>query len=222
MNTNIQVTPEGIWVVEGDTLSSEYIRCQGRLDVERAYIERFRPYVPEGGVVADIGACLGDHTATYSEFVGPRGQVHAFEPEGVALTCLRRNMERYPNVKVHGVALGRWNEPAALSYDGLNLGSGHLTPDTSGLVDVVNLDAVAQDWPRLDFVKIDVEGYEPWVLEGAVETLSRLRPVLLIEINQTTLGWLGLKPEDVYEWLTVLGYEFTPTTRPLDDILALP
>ncbi len=220
----MKLTKEGIAVIEGDVLLSRYISDAGRLDVARHFLLTMQQYIPEGGVVADVGACLGDHTATYSEFVGPAGHVHAFESNPATLRCLRLNMERYPNVTVHGVGLGAEASWATVIHEPTNIGASRLTDDGTGSVSVLPLDSIAAVWPRLDFMKIDVEGYEPYVLAGAKETIRRFKPVMLIEVNAGMLGHLTFKPDDIFSRVRALGYEPQGNLETIHeaDLLCLP
>ncbi|WP_166427514.1 FkbM family methyltransferase [Nonomuraea mesophila] len=59
---------------------------------------------------------------------------------------------------------------------------------------------------RVDFIKMDVEGFEPEVLKGAERTIERHRPTLLMEIEDRHLGKYGRTPADVAEWLAERGY----------------
>ena len=63
----MKLTKEGVAIIEGDTYLSQDIINQGRLDVARDFLEQFRQYIPVGGIVVDVGACLGDYTATFAE-----------------------------------------------------------------------------------------------------------------------------------------------------------
>ena len=102
------LTEEGIAVVEGDSHLSRDIIAHKRLDLPIIWelLDQLKPWIPEGGVVADIGACLGDHTVAYAQMVGPTGRVYAFEPNPAALECLRYNTRNYSNISVSGYALG--------------------------------------------------------------------------------------------------------------------
>jgi FkbM family methyltransferase len=221
----MKITSFGVAVVEGDTHLSKWIVEHGKLDIAEGFISLFRKYIPEGGTVADIGACLGDHTATYSKFVGDRGIVHAFEPNPIALECLLHNMKAYSNVVVHGEALGASNgEVASVSND--NLGMATIVAGSG--IKIKTLDSEASNWKRLDFVKIDAEGYELDILNGGSEAINRFRPVMLIEVNRTVLSKQGKSSDDVYRKLRQLGYTYKPCEPHLSlqmdmvDVLCLP
>ena len=59
---------------------------------------------------------------------------------------------------------------------------------------------------RLDLLKVDVEGSERAVLEGARATLERFRPMLLLELNEETFGAAGYTGETLAGWLRERGY----------------
>lgn len=221
----MKITSFNVAVVEGDTHLSRWIVEQGRLDIAEGFISLFRQYIPHGGTVADIGACLGDHTATYSKLVGPGGSVHAFEPNPVALECLAHNMKPYGNVVVHGKALGSGvGRVAVIEND--NLGMATIVPGNS--VEMTTLDSEAAPWERLDFVKIDAEGYELDILKGGERTVGRLRPVMLIEVNKPVLIRQHKSSDDIYREIKRLGYRYMPCEPHLSldmdqvDVLCLP
>src|SRR5262252_1665031 len=102
----MKLTKEGIAVIEGDEYLSRDIEVAGRLDVARESLLGYRNLIQEGDVIVDVGACLGDYTATFSEFVGESGQVYALEPNPLVVEALLYNMKKYMNVVVLNVALG--------------------------------------------------------------------------------------------------------------------
>lgn len=219
----MKITKEGIAVIEGDNYLSNDIIQAGRLDVARDFLLQFKEYIPVGGVVADVGACLGDFTATFSEFVGPSGRVYAFEPNLPVVDCLYHNMRPYLywNVVIYSSALGARNGMADIITDHNNIGASRLV-DGNGPLHVWALDNTAGSWQRLDFMKLDTEGWEPHVLAGGKETIMRLRPVMLIEINPWMLGKQNFTPEDIYSRLDALEYSFPRFDGPHGDILCIP
>jgi len=144
-----------------------------------------QPYVHEGMTVIDVGANIGYLTLLFCRSVGPRGAVFAFEPEP-------SNFEELARSIVHNqikwctpvnFACGASEKEVGLSF-GLN---GHVQPDGAGPPNchMVSLDSfVAQRAiPKIDFVKIDVEGFEADVLLGMSKTIQRDRPVVYLEVH---------------------------------------
>lgn len=135
-----------------------------------------------GDVVVDIGANVGE----FSLYAASKGATAiAFEPDPSVYECLRRNLERYPGASALQLAL--WNERATLKFFSAvdRADSSLITPETNvGTVcevDAVPLDEVAEiaALPRIDFIKIDGEGAEPEILQGAKRTLQITRRIAI-------------------------------------------
>jgi len=153
-----------------------------------------------GMVFFDVGANDGYFTLFAARRVGPAGRVVAVEPSSRERVNLQRNVESngLTNVSVVPLALG-----AALGTANLRLAKGtHSGHNTLGNfahagvqtesfeeVKVDTLDAVAArlELTRVDFIKLDVEGAEASVVDGAREVLRKMRPTLLLEINEAAL-----------------------------------
>ena len=138
-------------------------------------------------VTLDVGANLGLYTLPAARY---SGQVHAFEPYPPVLARLRHNLEsnQVPNVTVHPVGLGATEAdlPFAPPPDD-NLGLGSFEHVTGGAADQ-RLKVVAGDVylreagvTRVDFIKMDIEGFEKPALAGLRQTLQRDRPIVLLE-----------------------------------------
>lgn len=165
-----------------------------------------------GDCVLDIGANVGDWTMQFALTVGPTGRVLAFEPvpylaETVAKTA---RLNRQDWVEVHQLALSAADGRAEFSVEKGNSGGsrlGRVAGDFSlTSVPTRRLDSLLAERPvleRVDFVKIDVEGHELGVLQGAVETLKRFRPPLVLEC--------GIEPDEdrhaIHDLLVGLGYD---------------
>lgn len=162
--------------------------------------------MPPGAVVLDIGAFIGYVTRSLLD----RGYaVHAFEPQADAFACLSHNC---PEAVLRNVAVGDGrcvrlcSEP---SESNGNLGSRQLNDDPSGdptlRIDDLHLD-------RVDFIKLDVEGFEPAVLDGSRRTIARCRPALLFEVYPAMMGRYNFSLADMvcripddYRWRVVIG-----------------
>lgn len=200
------VTPSGHAVLEPyvDPLLSRWVERDGSLTAYDPRIaEIFAPLVPRGGVVVDGGAFIGDHTVAYAEAVGPDGLVLAFEPSDPARACLVRNVRRHPQVTVAHFALSDQDGPRALAYHNYNPGGNHLARLGRAVVTARTVDHYHM--PRLDLLKLDLEGHELRALVGATETIARCRPVLLVEVGPH-LDRYGDSPDALRAWLHAAGY----------------
>lgn len=220
----MKVLNNGVAVLENDTHISRWVEQHGTLAIAEEMLKPFQQYVPSGGVVIDVGASIGDHTVTYARWVGGTGIVIAFEPNPEAYECLVHNIEHLQQVITISDALSNSKHSASLVV-GENVGASYITDD-AGNVDTNTLDSYVIQ--KLNFLKIDAEGYEVKILEGAKETIKLCRPVMLIEINHEALDRAGYYSEDVFDILNELNYEFSITdprilwADPQYDILCLP
>jgi FkbM family methyltransferase len=149
-------------------------------------IELFRQIVQPGAVVVEVGANIGTHTLFFAWQVGHAGAVIAFEPQRIVFQCLCANMalNSVTNVECRqqavGAAMGEIRVPALdpsceQNYGGLSL-EGSQQGDATPLVTIDSLNLA-----RCALIKIDVEGMERAVLEGAAQTIARCVPVLYVE-----------------------------------------
>lgn len=183
----------------------------GELPHERFTEAFMKNYLRSGDVCLDIGANIGYFTRIMSSVVGPGGRVHAFEPMPSAIRCLRKNVENLQNVTLHEIALSDRVGKSAFSIR--NLGdTSSLGSDSSSKnvieVQTNTVDCIAINEAKIDFIKIDVEGYEYEVLMGAVETLTLKRPLLYFEYIDSFARLRGRSIEDFRSLLAPLGYSF--------------
>lgn len=223
----MKILPFGVAVIEGDTHLSKWVEQHGTLKIAEAYLALFKQYVPDGGTVIDVGAMIGDHTVTYAEWVGPTGQVLAFEPNPAAFECLRFNMKPGMPVLLYQIALSEAEKKLTLvSSD--NAGASFLS-DKPGEVVAVSLDELLRDSQNpIHFIKIDAEGFETKILWGARKTIATWRPVMLIEINHGALIRAGTSASDLLGVIRSYGYQIEITDKRLAfedaqfDVLAVP
>lgn len=216
----MRFTEERIAIIEGDTILSEEIIAAKGLVLPRVSttLGWLADRIPAGGVVADIGACLGIYSCVLAPMVGSKGRVHAFEANPAVLPALRFNMRPYPQVLVHGYGLADRAQTAHPLIDPNQPDNvGMTTLGKGGDVTLKTLDSVAKYWSRLDFVKLDVEGMEEGVLLGGAAVIAKYRPTILVEINKYALNNHKSTPEAVLALLASWNYGFTPI-RDLDSL----
>lgn len=219
----MKLTKEGLAVIEGDNYLSAEIITEGRLDVASAHalLGPLRQHIPVGGVVVDVGASLGDTAAVLAKMVGATGRVYAFEPQHDVYECLSHNTRSMSNIVPVSFGLGDMIEGVAVARDHNNVGASRLERNGGRTGCHVRLmDSLSFD--RLDFIKIDAEGWEPLVLDGAVKTINRFRPAMLIEVNDWPLGKMGFDRYSIYSRLDELGYHYQNFDGPYGDVLCLP
>jgi FkbM family methyltransferase len=145
-------------------------------------------WLRHGMTVIDIGANIGTHTIPLADAVGPQGRVIAIEPQRTAhkLLCANVALNRFNHVDVvraaAGAARGRIRVPVLDYAEKNNFGGIELRSNiTTGgdAVPVVTIDSFALKSCHL--IKIDVEGMEKDVLDGAAETIARCKPILHVE-----------------------------------------
>lgn len=187
---------------------------------------------PPGGCLLDAGASVGFYTvplATVAQRIG--GRVFAAEPFPANVARLRENLQINDLsrvVTVLPIGLSSKSGPATLvlredPFLGATVGNASVTGD--GLVDpgMARVDAslarLDDIWPtlgadRLDIAKIDVEGHEDQLLEGARETFARFRPVILMEVNLWYFRRRGVDFESAIREQLPKEYRFFRMTEP--------
>ena len=180
---------------------------------------------PAGDDAIDAGANIGLFSVYLASLVGSHGRVLAIEPSPAILPSLRRNLERNgaSNVIVHqGLVADEAGERefhsvnASPEYSSMGaIVHPHAPRDVSTLrVSGTTLDILV-DRHGLEpcFVKIDVEGAEGLVLEGARKTIQRFRPAILSEIDDRLLGTLGYTSSRVWRALEESRYRVLDLCR---------
>lgn len=149
-----------------------------------------RAHLRPGDVFLDIGANVGVMALLAGTIVGLQGKVIAVEPDPVNLQMLYRGIviNNLANVEVWPFAAS--DTRAVVSLGGLSnahIEAGDEHVPTSKLAQCVALDALLGRLPRLDCVKIDIEGHEPRAVAGLADNLAAHRPTLVVEWNPRTL-----------------------------------
>jgi FkbM family methyltransferase len=150
-----------------------------------------RSLLAPGMNVVDVGANIGYYTLMFAQVVGPEGRIVAIEPSPENLPELKLNVERNKlrNVEIIPKAVGNEQKEIGLR-SGIN--SGVVRDDTTPAYSVEQdlIDNIITE--PIDFMKLDVEGYEGFALEGAQRILSKYRPIVFVEIHPLELkqcGW---------------------------------
>ncbi len=199
---------------------------------ERDTLRALESLVPSGATVLDVGANIGAHTLHLARLVGEKGRVIAFEPTDFAMAKLRANLHANPElearVEVHQAFLvakaGATIDAAVASSwpvdgtaaDDAQMGSRAMKVSGAKATTVDSVIAAAGD-PDVQLIKMDVDGHELEVLEGAQLLLERRRPVIVMELAPYVFR-PPAKFDQMVNLLARAGYVF----RPLGSFRSLP
>ena len=181
-----------------------------------------------GDVAIDVGANYGLYTYNLSKSVGVDGLVYAFEPIPYTFRTLKRitKIFRLNNVKLvnkgcsNSVGKINFSVPlqengtisAGLAFIDINeknrnsrLKKGSHTDFTTIKSEIIKIDDL--NLKKVSFMKIDVEGAELLVLKGAVNTIKKFRPIIMIEIEDRWIESYNIKREDINYFFKQLNYQ---------------
>jgi FkbM family methyltransferase len=216
----LQFTEGGWFFPDGEAHLQEWMlkmqqRRGDRLLYQGHKYERAMKWVKQRRLAIDVGA----HVGLWSwQMAQDFEHLTAFEPMVAHRECWLSNMNGAKNMDLISAAVGA--EPGIVRLKTRTPGSSGDTgvdpvAERSSLRASVDSDGEAAQLVRLDdfgftsvdFIKIDVEGYELYVLQGARELLERERPCLIVEQKPETgmEARYGLKPQHVFDFLEALG-----------------
>jgi FkbM family methyltransferase len=173
---------------------------------EQDTLKELDKYIDKDSVILDIGANIGTHSVYWGK-ITQANKIYAFEPVITTYRILEKNIEinnLINKVKPFNFGLGNKKTRAKIkTYDLDNIGGTSLEEDANGDIEIHALDDIDEinNLTRIDFIKIDVEGFEKYVLEGGKRTLLKHNPIIFIE------SFSGKDTFDfTYEFIKELGY----------------
>jgi FkbM family methyltransferase len=177
-------------VLAVNTALASLIKANGVIEWETVLEVTYRKFLTPGQTVLDVGAHAGLHARVFLECVGPNGRVHAFEPLPHLAEALAKQFADRPHFSITAAALSRTPGTSTFKF-------ARNAPQESGLKeriynrpnpDVVDisvtvdmLDAYAERFDKIDYIKMDIEGGEMDALAGATRLLQKHRPILSVE-----------------------------------------
>jgi len=177
-------------------------------------IKLIKQYVNKDSIVLDIGAHIGSFTTFLA---GIAKQVYAFEPAPKTFKKLFENTMQFTNVLWWDVAIGDKDNNNSTLY---------LCPTDPGMhrlydskwckdgkkitVEQMKIDSIIPDTKKIDFVKLDIEGYEYHAIRGMQEVIKRDHPTIMMEWHPPSLIEAGSNPKEFYDFMLELGYNDKP------------
>lgn len=165
----------------------------GSIQLGLAY--QIRQHTPAGAYCLDAGANIGFFALMMAHYAGPGGRVAAFEPNPITVERLRHNVRLNDSLHIDIVTKAVSQQSGTTEF---YLAS---EPEKSGISPVVDITPLQkievatisldeyvaeQKWPRVDIIKIDVEGHDCQVLLGAKDIIAHFHPVITFEFSYST------------------------------------
>lgn len=171
---------------------------------EKYYVDLFIESLDKGSVVYDIGSFHGFYSV-----LGSLGkQVYGFEPDSENFCRLKENadLNESGNIEVFNKAV--WSEATDLEIEEEASGKSHISESGGTRIRAVSIDDFVKDRNAPDIMKIDVEGAELKVLEGAKGTIKTHHPDIFIEVHsEEKLESFSSSRKDLELFMSSLGYE---------------
>ncbi|MET3654104.1 FkbM family methyltransferase [Dyella japonica] len=171
----------------------QYLSQVGRV-FEPQTVALFRVLAPQPRTVLDVGANVG---CTALLFADMSKRVHAFEPSTSTFSFLAKNTSSVPNISIHNLGLGAKHHRSQITFNEQNRSGGFVSMGTTTneghvteTIEIETLDRFARRHQvgDIDFIKLDVEGYEAHVIKGGKKTLRKNRPTVTLELNHWCLN----------------------------------
>lgn len=199
---------------------SKFSRIINSNTFEEEELTFFRNFIRPNDTVLDIGANIGLHALFAAKLVGENGMVCAFEPVHKTYNRLSENVaaNRFTNIRVFNQAISSKTGTSVITtsldgFDAWNSMAGRSHETGENFVDEEIKTQTLDDFiaehlteKKIDFIKIDTEGWEPHVLRGGSKFLSENSPLIMIEYADGICKNFGVSLNEIYDLLTGFGF----------------
>lgn len=168
-------------------------------------------HIKDTSICLDVGANIGQHTL-YMATVAKKGKVYAFDPISSLAKQIKESVQKnnYTNVEVLTFGLSNENDQKEIYLNNLNMGNTTFKKRIgASSVEKAETRIFDEFWNcrgQIDFIKIDVEGYEFYALLGMKESLTLYKPVMIIEFSPVFYSKMNINSEDILHYLFSLNY----------------
>jgi len=174
-------------------------------------IKLLKEHIKKNDTVLDIGANIGFYATILSDIVGEHGTVHCFEPDTKNFEHLKKATASIKNIKINNKAAGPRTEKLKI-YTSKNLNVDHRTYKPEEYDQEIEIDAVSIDdhlasAPKVDFIKMDIQGFEMQAIQGMQTILEKNKDVKIIsEFWPYGLKKAGSSVTDYFIFLVAKGF----------------
>ena len=182
----------------------------------------FTTFIPEDAIIFDVGGHAGQFTKLFAKMAS-KGKVFTFEPASYTRQILQSmaGLKRLNNVFIIPFGLGdkaseqTLNVPIkksgsvgyGLSFIGTPNSDRHALYKDQILITTIDKIVNCFEIQRIDFIKVDIEGFEYQLLQGAKDAIEKFKPTLFLEVCDSALCRNGKSSKDIFEFLIPFGYK---------------
>ena len=168
-----------------------------------------------GDVVIEVGANVGAHSLIISSVIGEDGHLYAFEPTDYAFEKLIENFNLNPGLQKNTDLIKSFVSNKQGTKKNYKIRSSWKINKTKSSADqmdenfygeVINIDDFFKDISKINFIKIDVDGFDYKVLQGGEETIKHHQPIVFVELGEADLKKNGDSLQDILDFFTALNY----------------
>lgn len=173
-----------------------------------------RKNINKDSICLDIGTNIGQH-AIFMSLVASEGTIYAFEPLKLLVNQINDsiNKNNIKNIQVNNFGLSNISGTQNVYLDNLNIGrtTFDIRKEAASIekAEIKIFDEWWEDRSRVDFLKMDVEGYEYYALKGMKNMLEKYHPTMLIEFTPLFYKKMDIRSEDILNFIWDLGYSIS-------------
>jgi FkbM family methyltransferase len=172
-----------------------------------------KKYLKPGSVFIDVGANIGFFSIIAARIIGEKGMVYAFEPTDYFYSVLQRNLNENKIDNCFTFKFGLSDSEKSEKIIFLDSSATmHVQADqvaeSDEKIELKTFDSfvIEKKLSRIDFIKVDIDGHEPYFLNGALNSIEKFNPLILLEINHLSYRAAGVDVIDFYSKLKSMGF----------------
>ncbi len=196
---------------------SDYMQWRVFADFDEPVYNVLSRYLNGSGLIIDVGANIGAFSLNIAKKGVEKGnselKILAFEPNPDIAAAFKKNLELNPGlstiIEINQSACGDENGESNLVFNSSNSGGGKIGDSAGVPVRMIRLDDFLSEERRgqVKILKIDVEGYEPQVLNGAIQVLKKSHPLLYLEVTDSWYRNNGSSARQVINSIRKMDYD---------------
>ncbi|HOZ87454.1 MAG TPA: FkbM family methyltransferase [Bacteroidia bacterium] len=216
MDLNYTKIKLGNWLFKNCFPLYNFSYSRFKLKNDAFEIEILKKTIQPGSYVLDIGANIGFYSKILSSVVGEKGRIFCFEPDEVNFGYLKKNTAQLKNVELFNNAVSDKKDVIKV-YKSKMLNVDHRTYPVDDYESVEEINAVSIDdliaekkIPRVDVIKIDIQGYELFAFKGMLNLLKSNKDLKIVaEYWPHGFKKAGYSAVEFYRFFTDLNYKFS-------------